>query len=225
MHVCYSTQMISTKGIIFRNMGCRDAAMCKHGIIVGKRSIYNRKSMVNVDKFDESVEVTSNKAKMAEVRSLDKAICDECCNSDLCQTSLCSDKGASQLGPVCFNCDAQSPSDPCMKIDRCDADESCYQSFSTHHTSGTLLRSGCVFTSTCGHFHIPETTTDVCWRCCDNDLCNANCTSIPYNNAHTTKGPCVDRSSTVTCELASSIACSDKDKASHAGCSHFCGFC
>ncbi|XP_060570043.1 uncharacterized protein LOC132728416 [Ruditapes philippinarum] len=68
--VCYSTQMISPKGIIFRNMGCRDVAMCKHGVIVGKRNIYNRESMVNVDKFDESLEAASNQAKMAEVRSI-----------------------------------------------------------------------------------------------------------------------------------------------------------
>ncbi|XP_045184223.2 uncharacterized protein LOC123542422 [Mercenaria mercenaria] len=209
--VCYSTQIVSTSGHIYREMGCRDKMQCSSGI-VGKRSSFRRAG--------------------------DLPVCDGCCDSLWCQANLCQDKDYTQnRGPICYECEDQLKDENCTKIKECSRDEVCVETFKQSPSFTLLRQTGCfgkhvcdtVFTAS--NFHPTDKT---CFNCCSGDLCNTRCdlqqkpatgsVSVAPTTAGTTAA-CVDSTAEATCKLASSIVCQDQTHAQNANCEHYCGYC
>ncbi|XP_052787018.1 uncharacterized protein LOC128222174 [Mya arenaria] len=158
-------------------------------------------------------------------------LCDECCNSPFCQAGLCGDENYVQdRGPICYNCNQQLGSTDCSTIIECGRDEVC-----TQHLGSSGMGVSQVFTSECmerNHceklrLSLPASgleitgTNGTCFDCCDDDICNNACI-IPTQSPN---AACVDATKIETCKLAAGFVCGDKDKATNAGCLHYCGFC
>ncbi|XP_053388071.1 uncharacterized protein LOC123542423 [Mercenaria mercenaria] len=209
--VCYSTMVVSASGRISRKMGCRDRVQCSK-TIVGKRS---------------------------PSRSVgDTPICDECCDTNICQPKLCQDKDyATDRGQMCFKCHVRAKNDPCLQITECARDEVCSTTHKIMASGSRGIQQGCfgkhvcAVVSTASNFH---RTNDTCFKCCDTDLCNTDCGNNSASSIHvagagattqTSASHCVDKTNQATCKLASSIVCQDRIHAQNADCKHYCGFC
>ncbi|XP_053388064.1 uncharacterized protein LOC123542420 isoform X2 [Mercenaria mercenaria] len=150
--VCYSTQIVSTSGHVYRRMGCRDKTQCTSGI-VGKRS--------------------------SKRYAGDLPVCDGCCDSLFCQPNLCQDQGFNKdRGPICFKCDHVANGDNCTQITECGRDQTCYSGITLSPGGSILTKLGCYSKSACNILKASIGTghsASSCWDCCDSDLCNTGC--------------------------------------------------
>ncbi|XP_052260739.1 uncharacterized protein LOC127864888 [Dreissena polymorpha] len=122
-------------------------------------------------------------------RSHGNNACDECCNTDLCNSAGCGQPGyPHNRGPICYSCSSQTTEGNCHKIDFCGSHEVC--TIDTEREFGdTVYTSQCAVSAYCEEHKtevaaiigrsvsddtrsITETT---CRRCCDKDLCNSYC--------------------------------------------------
>ncbi|XP_060570039.1 uncharacterized protein LOC132728410 [Ruditapes philippinarum] len=207
--VCFSTQLVSTSGHIYRRMGCRDRMQCSSGI-VHKRS-------------DGDLPVCDG-------------CCDSLwCQANLCQDQVYE----TNRGPICYSCEKQLEDENCTKITECSRDSVCVETYAESSTGHKLRKTACFSKSICeriygsNSFHQTNTT---CFNCCKGDLCNSRCdmklpatkppvVTVTQPAQTPTQAGCTDSTPEATCKLAASIVCTDQIHAQNANCEHYCGFC
>ncbi|XP_052215537.1 angiopoietin-related protein 2-like [Dreissena polymorpha] len=129
------------------------------------------------------------RASACSNRSHENNACDECCNTDLCNSAGCGHPGYPQnRGPICYSCSSQTTERNCHKIDFCGSHEVCTID-AEREFGDTVYTSQCAVSAYCeehktdvaaiiGRSVLDDTrsiTETTCRRCCDQDLCNSYC--------------------------------------------------
>ncbi|XP_071137489.1 uncharacterized protein [Mytilus edulis] len=132
--------------------------------------------------------VNSTDCQSRQRRSDIHSYCHSCCTTDVCNKNGCGHNGIqiNQVGPICYQCTAIPNHTDCKTVTLCQANEICFiYSFGGYikvYMSGCRTRLSCQkysgFNNIIGRRRKETRREQGCNQCCDNNLCNSNCTDI-----------------------------------------------